>query len=203
MRRPKHTQKCHCSKTVPASEIRANGPVQPSDCGVVVSAFRALEPVKSWRDLLPLRARNRSGSGAIVLADISEFYHSIYTHSISWALHTKSVAKANLRTRKPIVADRLLGGCSDNSGCRSVLAPASACPPPGLSDGNSILRRHYCGGTSGFFDGVIRGGCACCGALRLRFSATGVECAPGGRGATGLCVSGREPGGPGLPACIT
>ncbi len=31
----------------------------------------------------------------LVIADISEFYHSIYTHSIPWALHTKATAKAN------------------------------------------------------------------------------------------------------------
>ena len=29
------------------------------------------------------------------MADISEFYHSIYTHSIPWALHTKPFAKVN------------------------------------------------------------------------------------------------------------
>ncbi len=39
------------------------------------------------RDLIPLQAKNR--------AAISEFYHSIYTHSIPWALHTKAFSKAN------------------------------------------------------------------------------------------------------------
>ena len=53
----------------------------------------------SRKDILPLRARNRSGSGAIVVADISEFYHSVYTHSIPWALHTKATAKANLHAQ--------------------------------------------------------------------------------------------------------
>jgi hypothetical protein len=68
---------------------------------------RAVRPAKSWRDLLPLRARNRSGSGAIVVADISEFYHSIYTHSIPWALHTKAVAKANMRARRADLGDEI------------------------------------------------------------------------------------------------
>ncbi len=68
---------------------------------------RAVRPAKSWRDLLPVRARNRSGSGATVVADISEFYHSIYTHSISWALHTKAVAKANVRARRIELGDQI------------------------------------------------------------------------------------------------
>jgi hypothetical protein len=63
------------------------------------SSERAVRASESRRELLPVRARNRSGSVAIVLADISEFYHSIYTHSIPWALHTKAVAKANMRAR--------------------------------------------------------------------------------------------------------
>ncbi len=41
-------------------------------------------------------ARNtRLGRRYILQTDINRFYHSIYTHSISWALHTKPVAKAN------------------------------------------------------------------------------------------------------------
>jgi hypothetical protein len=30
----------------------------------------------------------------LLKADLSRFYHTLYTHSISWALHTKAVAKA-------------------------------------------------------------------------------------------------------------
>lgn len=33
----------------------------------------------------------------LLKADISRFYHSIYTHSIPWALHTKATAKVNRR----------------------------------------------------------------------------------------------------------
>lgn len=33
-----------------------------------------------------------------VVADISDYYGSIYTHSIEWALHTKATAKASLRS---------------------------------------------------------------------------------------------------------
>jgi hypothetical protein len=38
-------------------------------------------------------AKDRGTAKALLVADISEFYHSIYTHSISWALHTKAIAK--------------------------------------------------------------------------------------------------------------
>jgi len=69
---------------------------------------RAIRASKTRRELLPIRARNRSGSVAIVLADVSEFYHSIYTHSIPWALHTKVTAKANMRARgAPLVGDEI------------------------------------------------------------------------------------------------
>jgi hypothetical protein len=46
-------------------------------------------------DLVPVQAKSRASSRVLLSADISEFYHSIYTHSIPWALHTKAVAKAN------------------------------------------------------------------------------------------------------------
>ncbi len=47
------------------------------------------------RFLVGPKARARSASRAFLLADISQFYHSIYTHSIAWAFHTKAVAKVN------------------------------------------------------------------------------------------------------------
>lgn len=43
----------------------------------------------------PLAIKNRIGARYILKTDISRFYHSIYTHSIPWALHSKKVAKAN------------------------------------------------------------------------------------------------------------
>lgn len=39
------------------------------------------------------KASARIGARYLLRADISQFYPSIYTHSISWALHTKKVAK--------------------------------------------------------------------------------------------------------------
>ena len=43
--------------------------------------------------LPPRRARNRAVGRYLVVADVSLFYHSIYTHTIPWALHTKEIAK--------------------------------------------------------------------------------------------------------------
>lgn len=57
---------------------------------------RALSPITyDRRDLIPEQAKGRASARVLLLADISEFYHSIYTHSIPWALHTKPFAKAN------------------------------------------------------------------------------------------------------------
>ncbi|MDF2627050.1 MAG: hypothetical protein K0R39_881, partial [Symbiobacteriaceae bacterium] len=44
----------------------------------------------------PILAQDsRLGRRYILQTDINRFYHSIYTHSIPWALHTKAIAKAN------------------------------------------------------------------------------------------------------------
>jgi hypothetical protein len=42
-----------------------------------------------------LAQSTRLGRRYILQTDINRFYHSIYTHSIAWALHGKAVAKAN------------------------------------------------------------------------------------------------------------
>lgn len=41
----------------------------------------------------------RVGARYLVRTDISQFYHSIYTHSIPWALHTKRRAKTKARDK--------------------------------------------------------------------------------------------------------
>jgi len=47
------------------------------------------------------RAHIRSKSRYVLKADINQFYHSIYTHSIAWAIHGKSTAKANTSVELP------------------------------------------------------------------------------------------------------
>jgi hypothetical protein len=57
---------------------------------------RALSPLSyNVANLVDIRAKARGVSKVLLVADISEFYNSIYTHSISWALHTKAFAKAH------------------------------------------------------------------------------------------------------------
>jgi hypothetical protein len=59
-------------------------------------ASRAFKEISySNRHLVAPKARHRSSARAFLITDLSQFYHSIYTHSIGWAFHTKAVAKAN------------------------------------------------------------------------------------------------------------
>lgn len=53
------------------------------------------------RHLIPAQAKNRGSARVLLLADITEFYSSIYTHSIPWALHGKTYAKANQQSGIP------------------------------------------------------------------------------------------------------
>ncbi|MGE4194915.1 MAG: RNA-directed DNA polymerase [Pseudodesulfovibrio sp.] len=56
---------------------------------------RAVVPSKWFNDLPRMRAKQRSNARFLVKADVSKFYHSIYTHSIPWAIHGKAFAKTH------------------------------------------------------------------------------------------------------------
>jgi hypothetical protein len=58
------------------------------------------------------RAVDRAGSRYLLRADLAEFYPTLYTHSIPWALHTKPTAKAN-RKRMHETPPGLLGNDLD------------------------------------------------------------------------------------------
>ena len=60
----------------------------------VPSGRRAIDVMGGLSKLPVHRASIRSTSKYILKTDIESFYQSIYTHSIPWAIHTKSVAKA-------------------------------------------------------------------------------------------------------------
>lgn len=60
---------------------------------------RALSKVGKFDDLDTARILRSSASRFLLKADLSRFYHTLYTHSIPWALHTKEVAKANRHNR--------------------------------------------------------------------------------------------------------
>lgn len=63
-----------------------------------------------------LKASVRSRSRYIFRADISQFYHSIYTHSIAWALHGKKTAKAQQDNKSLLgnILDKLIRHSQDN-----------------------------------------------------------------------------------------
>lgn len=56
---------------------------------------RAVIPKNGFDAIPAARARSRTASRYLLSTDLSQFYPSIYTHSIPWALHTKKIAKAN------------------------------------------------------------------------------------------------------------
>lgn len=69
------------------SQLSASKPRSISGSG------RALYPMHTLAKRPYLRARYRMGAKYLLETDIENFYHSIYTHSIPWALHGKSIAK--------------------------------------------------------------------------------------------------------------
>lgn len=62
---------------------------------VVDSSIRALKWDKGFGALSDEKLRTRTASKYLLKADIANFYSTIYTHSIPWAIHSKSVAKQN------------------------------------------------------------------------------------------------------------
>lgn len=67
---------------------------------------RAVVPKDSHSVLTLHRATLRAGFKYTLRADISECYHSIYTHGIAWALHGKATAKAS-RGDRALLGNRL------------------------------------------------------------------------------------------------
>lgn len=56
---------------------------------------RAIERLHSLDSIPERRAASRKLGRFLLKTDISRFYPSVYTHSIPWAFHSKSAAKAN------------------------------------------------------------------------------------------------------------
>ena len=73
----------------------AKSPISLSKPQINPTQKRAVEATVPFSDHPRHRGSLRATSKFILKTDISAFYPSIYTHSIPWALHTKSVAKAN------------------------------------------------------------------------------------------------------------
>jgi hypothetical protein len=57
--------------------------------------LRAFSPKETGEARLNRRIQDRVHGDFLIVADVANCYGSIYTHSIPWALHTKSTAKGN------------------------------------------------------------------------------------------------------------
>ena len=99
------------------SRISCTSPVVGSERRALIS--------KHGLDEKPLfAAKLRSKSKYILQADIARFYPSIYTHSIPWAIHTKSVAKRNYSN--DLIGnklDKLVRNMNDNQTLRIPIGP--------------------------------------------------------------------------------
>jgi Reverse transcriptase (RNA-dependent DNA polymerase) len=71
---------------------------------------RAVVSRYGLRERARLRALRRRSSKYLLRTDINQFYPSIYTHSIPWALHSKSLCKSVLNTAQ---GNALLGNQLD------------------------------------------------------------------------------------------
>jgi hypothetical protein len=60
----------------------------------ISSSKRGLEKVNDFDVFDRERVIRSSSSRFLLKADLSRFYHTLYTHSIPWSLHKKDVAKA-------------------------------------------------------------------------------------------------------------
>lgn len=84
---------------------------------------RALVPRLSHRVLSRLRARRFVGTRYFLRTDINQFYPSIYTHSIPWALHGKAFAKANIGATAGDAIDRALRNQQDGQSVGVPIGP--------------------------------------------------------------------------------
>jgi hypothetical protein len=65
---------------------------------VMKKSTRAVVPRYRYAELPRLRALRRRGNRYLLHTDISQFYPTLYTHTVPWALHTKAICKAALAT---------------------------------------------------------------------------------------------------------
>lgn len=94
---------------------------------IVIASNRAIIPWASLAVFPLLRSYMRSSSKYILKTDITQFYHSIYTHSIPWALHTKPIAKANRSSS--LLGNRLdllIRNCQDGQTIGIPIGPDSS-----------------------------------------------------------------------------
>lgn len=77
------------------------------------SEDRAVRPLFRYGERDRLRPRDWRGQRFVLRTDISQFYASLYTHALPWALDGKQAAKAQRDKSKSGKLDRALRGISD------------------------------------------------------------------------------------------
>jgi hypothetical protein len=79
------------------------------------STGRALDPRFRLEAIPVRRAVTRVGARYLVQADVAKFYPSVYTHTIPWAAHGRSLAKQRRRNRGLYgnVLDECVRNCQD------------------------------------------------------------------------------------------
>jgi hypothetical protein len=84
---------------------------------VLKKSPRAITPRYRYAEVPRLRALRRRGGRYLLCTDINQFYPTIYTHAIPWALHGKTACKANMAAKgKPFLGDTIdkaLGAMND------------------------------------------------------------------------------------------
>lgn len=74
---------------------------------ITTSRGRTIRPRFRYGESSRYRAWARANRRYVLRTDVNQFYASIYTHSIPWALHGKARAKQAHRNRKSLAGDRL------------------------------------------------------------------------------------------------
>lgn len=74
---------------------------------------RAVVPRYRFGELPRLRALRRRDARYLLKTDINQFYPTLYTHTVPWALHSKTLCKAQLL--KPGKGSHLLGNKIDKA----------------------------------------------------------------------------------------
>lgn len=96
--------------------IFARSRISLTPAAITSDGARAV-PLEKLSVLSEKRIQAYATARAILQTDVLSFYHSIYTHSIPWALHTKRVAKRNRSATDPAVfgnmIDALMRSCQD------------------------------------------------------------------------------------------
>lgn len=87
---------------------------------------RAVVASVRGHELEERRAASRQGARYLLHGDVLNFYPSIYTHSIDWAIHGKAVAKTALKSNKSTVGkllDSAFSGAQDGQTVGIAIGP--------------------------------------------------------------------------------